>query len=276
MQMVDRFEFMKMHGAGNDFIMIADIEDRFEADRDLITSLCDRHRGIGADGLILLRPSRQADFRMRYYNSDGGEAELCGNGARCTARFALVAGIAGPAMSFETGAGRVEALVDGETVRIDIGEVDGIRLAIRLDELSPEIHFAVAGVPHAAAITADARGVEQFLALARKVRYHETFSPDGANFNLVTIRGRHELVYRTYERGVEEETLACGTGAVAVSVITAHLGLTESPVTCETSGGDRLVIEFEKTSTGGKGCRLTGPAVISFRGSFRTSDYRQT
>lgn len=273
--MGDMFEFAKMHGAGNDFIMIEDLSERFGESPKLIAALCEQHRGIGADGLILIRPAENADFRMRYFNRDGGEAEMCGNGARCTALFALEAGVAKRRMSFETGAGIVEAEVLDDGVRIDIGDVRGLRLGLTLVDNFPEIHFVISGVPHAAAIADDVRDFSRgdFIESAREVRYHGEFEPDGTNFNLVQVRGRNELSYRTYERGVETETQACGTGGVAVAIITSHLGLTDSPVACKTSGGDLLVIDFERTAEGARECRLTGPAVFAFRGSFRMSDY---
>jgi diaminopimelate epimerase len=274
--MDDMFEFAKMHGAGNDFIMIDDRRKRFDDSPELIAALCEQHRGIGADGLILIRDSGNADFRMRYFNRDGGEAEMCGNGARCAALFALEQGVAKEKMSFETGAGTVDAEVLERGVRIGIGEVRGLRLGLALVDNISEIHFAISGVPHAVAIVDDTRGFSEddFIRTARVVRYHTEFAPNGANFNLAQVLGRNKLAYRTYERGVEAETQACGTGAVAVAVITSHLGLTESPVTCETSGGDSLVIDFERTGDGAGNCRLTGPAVVAFTGSFRIGDYR--
>ena len=270
------FEFAKMHGAGNDFIMIEDLSERFSERPELISALCEQHRGIGADGLILIRPAENADFSMRYFNRDGGEAEMCGNGARCAALFALETDVAKRRMTFETGAGIVEADVLDKSASIGIGDVRGLRLGLALVDNFQKIHFVISGVPHAAAIVDDVRefSSEDFIESAREVRYHGEFEPDGTNFNLVQVKGRNELAYRTYERGVEAETLACGTGAVAAAVITSHLGFTDSPVRCETSGGDLLVIDFEKAAEGARECRLTGPAVIAFRGSFDLGDYR--
>jgi diaminopimelate epimerase len=250
--------------------MIDDREGRFEPRRETIAALCAAHRGIGADGLILIRPSERGQFRMRYYNRDGGEAAMCGNGARCAALFAHRSGIAGRTMTFETGSGVAEAEILQSGVAIGIGDVGGLRLNLALAAANEPVHFAEAGVPHAALLTEDAVSYpdERFLSLARSIRNDPAFQPAGANVNLVTVHRSDRLSYRTYERGVERETLACGTGAVAVAVITSHLGITRSPVACETSGGDTLEVAFERVDGGAAACRLTGPAVETFSGTF--------
>lgn len=259
-----------MQGAGNDFIMILDPENRFEASAERIASMCAFHRGIGADGLIILRPSSDADFRMLYFNRDGGEADMCGNGARCAALFANRSGIAGRSMIFETRSGAVKAKIVGTDVCIAIGDVRDLTLSLHLEKSGVDVHYAVSGVPHAALMTEDARQYpeEDFIRMARRVRYDPAFEPNGTNFNLVSVLDKHNLVYRTYERGVEAETLACGTGAVAAAVITSHLELTGSTVRCETSGGDALMVEFERTPGGAERVRLTGPAAVVFEGIY--------
>ncbi len=270
-----KVSFVKLHGAGNDFVMIDCMKERLSLGSEGTAAICDRHRGIGADGLILIEPSIDHDFTMRYYNSDGGEAEMCGNGARCAALFAHRKGIAPADMTFDTMAGPVHAAVDGGTVTIDIGDVVDLRMGIELDGLGYELHYAISGVPHAALIHQSAKDVpkREFIEMARTVRFHPVFEEKGTNVNLVTHLGEDTLYYRTYERGVEAETQACGTGAVAISVIAARLGKVSSPVECETSGGDRLVVEFDPVDTGARDCRLTGPAVISFDGSFTLESY---
>lgn len=266
--MPTEISFRKMHGAGNDFIMIDDRSGAFPVDQALIASLCDRHRGIGADGLILLRRAGSADFRMVYFNSDGGEAAMCGNGARCAARFALEIGAAGPRMSFETAAGPVDAEIDGETVTVAVGPVTGLRMGIAVRGVEGPVHFADSGVPHAALFVDDVRSWrrQDFLRTARAIRSHEGFGAAGANADLVTVTGKRSLVYRTFERGVEDETLACGTGAIAVSVMAARAGLVESPVACETSGGDVLTVSFELLEDGAESVTLSGPAETAFEG----------
>lgn len=268
-------EFLKMHGAGNDFIMIDDMDLSFDGSEELIASLCAAHTGIGADGLILIQPSRRVDFRMRYYNRDGREAKMCGNGARCAALFAHTRSVARQLMRFETGAGDVDAEVDGGAVSIGIGKVSDYDPGVRLTDSEMVVAYAVCGVPHAALFTDDIGSWDsrKFEETARSVRYDGAFAPSGTNFNLVSVERNGRIAYRTYERGVEAETLACGTGAVSISVIAAKMGFCSSPVECSTSGGDILTIEFDLTDYGAEGCRLTGPARVSFSGSVHLPDY---
>jgi diaminopimelate epimerase len=265
--------FRKMHGAGNDFVMIDDRNGRFPEDRALIAAICERHRGIGGDGLILLRRSEIAEFRMSYFNSDGREAAMCGNGARCAARFALDIGAAGTHMRFETAAGPVEAEIDDGTVSVAVSPVTGLRVGIEIPGAGSGIGFADSGVPHAALFVDDVRALDRgtFLRTARMIRTFAGFGRAGANADLVTVTGPRTLVYRTFERGVEDETLACGTGAIAVSVIAGSLGLVSPPVSCETSGGDVLTVSFEPVPGGASSVVLSGPAVTSFTGSFDPS-----
>ncbi|MBD3178291.1 MAG: diaminopimelate epimerase [Candidatus Latescibacteria bacterium] len=263
----NRMDFTKMHGAGNDFIMLNNISESLNLPVELITALCARHFGIGADGLIILKPSSKYNFRMVYYNSDGSRAGMCGNGARCAARFAVDQGIAPRKLKFESDSGIVEAEVAGEWVEISMGEVRELRLNIDVDSF--RVSYAVAGVPHAVLFSGDDKSPDQsdFLNAARKIRHHKSFEPDGTNVNLAVIRDQGSLSYRTYERGVEAETMACGTGAVAVSVIAAHLGMVKSPVDCRAAGGDTLRVSFIKKSYGAAKACLKGPAVETYSGS---------
>ncbi|MCD6380147.1 diaminopimelate epimerase [bacterium] len=266
--MKNRLNFSKMHGAGNDFVVIGDMEKTFSITPGLVSALCDRRFGIGADGLILIHPSEKASFKMLYFNSDGSRAGMCGNGARCAARFAFDHSIALVSFAFETDSGIIEAEVGKREVTISLGTVTDLELNLNLGSVAPEVSFAVAGVPHALLISERAGDMphDDFLGIARFVRYDSRFNPGGTNVNLANVVNKNSLFYRTYERGVEDETLACGTGAVAISVITSHLGMTQSPVSCNTSGGDILTVSFDKTDSGAKNCFLTGPAVESFSG----------
>ncbi|HVO77001.1 MAG TPA: diaminopimelate epimerase [Candidatus Bathyarchaeia archaeon] len=271
------FGFTKMHGAGNDFIVINDMDERCRLSSAGIAGLCSRHRGIGADGLILLRPSETGSFAMRYYNSDGGEADMCGNGARCAAAFAHEAGVADTSMTFESRAGLVRADILEGGVRVGVGDVRGLKLGMRIGAADRPVHFGVCGVPHAVVVLDDVREVsrEEFIRFARAIRRDAAFAPAGANVNIATVGGRGRCVYRTYERGVEDETLACGTGAVVIATVLVHLGLADSPVECETRGGDNLRVALAKTPDGAMGCLLTGPVAVSFRGTFLIEDYEQ-
>jgi diaminopimelate epimerase len=268
-------EFTKMHGALNDFVMIDDREERCRFSSDTIARLCSRRRGIGADGLILLRPSATEDFAMRYFNSDGGEADMCGNGARCLAAFAFRAGIVGPSMTFESRAGVVNARIVENVVRIGIGDVRALRLGMRIKTAGADVHYAVCGVPHAVIIQDDIRNIprEEFIRLAAEIRHDASFGAAGANVDIVSVIDRGRCRYRTYERGVEDETLACGTGAVVIATVLAHLGLADPPVRCETSGGDILEVDLTKAPDGASACYLTGPVAVSFRGTFRIEEY---
>jgi len=269
------FEFTKMHGAGNDFVMINDMHDRCRLSSDVIAGLCSRHRGIGGDGLIIVRPSGTASFAMRYFNSDGGEADMCGNGARCTAAFAQDAGIAGLSMTFESGAGAVSAEILDEGVRIGIADVRGLKLDMRIASTERPVHFGICGVPHAVVVVEDVRSLphDEFVHCARAIRRDPAFGAAGANVSIVAVSGPGRCAYRTYERGVEEETFACGTGAVVIATVLAHLGRVEPPVACETHGGDRLDVAMNTTAGGATHCFLTGPVAVSFRGTFRIEDY---
>ena len=191
-----------------------------------ISRICDRHRGVGADGVLVLeRPTNGANFRMRYYNADGGEAEMCGNGARCFARYA--SHVAGPVekLSFETPAGVIGADLQGELVCLQMSEPKDLRLGIKipLGDQTISGHFVNSGVPHVVVPVddlenADVRGI------GSAVRHHELFAPKGANVNFLKRRGDRQISIRTYERGVENETLACGTGVVASALIFAATG----------------------------------------------------
>ncbi len=224
--------FIKMSGAGNDFVVIDNRQGRIPEDgrRDWIARICARRVSVGADGALLVEPARAgADLRMRDYNSDGGEAESCGNGARCIARFAHRAGAAPAKMRFETMAGpyTAEVFADGQ---VEIGMTDafdlrrGLALAlggglgeVRIDHLNT-------GVPHAVAWVEDVEAVD-VEALGRAIRFHDSLKPAGANANFAQKTGESSLTVRTYERGVEGETLACGTGCVASAALGALAGL---------------------------------------------------
>ena len=199
--------FTKMNGAGNDFILLDNRTGAIDLDRNQIAYLCDRHRGIGADGILLLeKPENGADFRMRYFNADGGEAEMCGNGARCFARFANKVGGGNTKISFETPAGVISAELKDDLVTLQMTEPTDLRLNIDLQVAGKNktVHFVNSGVPHvvipvAKIDDADVRGE------GAAIRYHKMFSPNGTNVNFIEKRGPKKIAVRTYERGVEDE-----------------------------------------------------------------------
>ena len=259
-----------MNGAGNDFVVIDNRTRQFSLDRATIARLCDRHRGIGADGLLVVEPADgEADFRMRYYNADGGEAEMCGNGARCFARFAARLMPAKPvSVSFETQAGVITADLEGELVSLDMGRPTDHRAPKSYDlcGASHEIHFLNTGVPHAVVFVPDAEQVDVHT-LGRTIRRHEAFAPKGTNANFAQVVEPGKLLLRTYERGVEGETLACGTGVCAAALLHAAADGVPSPVFVTVRGGDTMRVDFTREADGSfASARLTGPADFVFDG----------
>jgi diaminopimelate epimerase len=260
--------FTKMNGAGNDFVLIDNRASNVHLSRDQIARLCDRHRGIGADGILLLeKASNRADFRMRYFNADGGEAEMCGNGARCFARFANKVTGAGGKISFETPAGVISAELNGDLVTLQMTEPTDLRLKVRLPSVSEKrtIHFINSGVPHVVIPVSEVDQVDVRREGAA-IRYHEMFSPKGANVNFIEKREPNKIAVRTYERGVEDETLACGTGVVASALIFAATENVNGLIGVLVRGGNELQVGFEKTGMQFKNVTLTGPADFVFEG----------
>jgi diaminopimelate epimerase len=261
--------FTKMNGAGNDFVLIDNRLGDLRLAAGQISKICDRHRGVGADGVLVLeRAANGADFRMRYYNADGGEAEMCGNGARCFARYA--SRVAGPAekLSFETPAGVIGATLQGELVCLEMSEPKDLKLgiAIPLGDQQLSAHFVNSGVPHVVVPVDDLEKVD-VRELGSAVRHHELFAPQGANVNFLKQRGGKEISIRTYERGVEDETLACGTGVVASALIFAAVQKMEGPIGVLVRGGNELQVAFEKAGGQFKNVTLTGPADFVFEGT---------
>ena len=261
--------FTKMNGAGNDFVLMDNRAGEVHLDRSQIAHLCDRHRGIGADGVLLLeKPSNRADFRMRYFNADGGEAEMCGNGARCFARFAnKVAGATGK-ISFETPAGVISAHLVGDLVTLQMTEPTNLRLNVQLRVANKDkaIHSINTGVPHVVIPVPQVDDVD-VQSEGAIIRQHEMFSPKGANVNFIEKRGANKIAVRTYERGVEDETLACGTGVVASALIFAATEDATDPIAVLVRGGNELQVGFEKMETEFKNVTLTGPADFVFEGT---------
>ena len=262
--------FTKMNGAGNDFVMVDNRAGKNALTAAQIARLCDRHRGVGADGLLAVEPAQDgADFRMRYYNADGGEAEMCGNGARCFARFAQkVSGQRGD-VSFETLAGVITAKFPGDLVEIQMSAPHSLRLNDQLHAGGEvlHVHSINTGVPHAVVFVDDLENTAVH-DLGRALRYHEHFAPQGTNANFVQQRAADRIAIRTYERGVEAETLACGTGMVACALIFHERTGAASPVQVQVRGGETLRIGFTKTADGYANVTLTGPADFVFDGVF--------
>ena len=239
--------FSKMSGTGNDFIII-DNRNRVVQDSGLpefIRNVCRRKMSVGADGLILIEPSEKADFSWRFYNSDGSKAEMCGNGARCAARFAYINGIAAASLSFETDAGIINGQVNGDRAKVKIPDPVDLRLDYAIDlERGPQTVSSVnTGVPHVVIMVDTVEDIDVF-GLGREIRYHDAFAPAGTNVNFVSPQEPGRLVIRTYERGVEDETLACGTGSIAGALVAACKNNWASPISLVTRSGESLTIHF--------------------------------
>ncbi len=267
--------FFKMNGAGNDFIIVdnRDLSLTTALDADTIAALCDRHRGIGADGLLAVEPAKKgADFRFRYYNADGGEAEMCGNGARCFGRFTAHLGeIVLKKVTFETIAGTLAAEMVGEDVRIAMSDPHDLQLDTdtKVPGLNSSLHFLNTGVPHVVSFLDSPEALDEFdvYNFGAAIRNHPAFSPAGTNANFAAVLAPNHISIRTFERGVEDETLACGTGMVASALIHHLLTGAPSPIKVDVEGGDTLEIGFEKTSDQSfKNVTLTGPADFVFEG----------
>jgi diaminopimelate epimerase len=248
--MKGHIEFYKMTGGGNDFILIDNREGRFDIDalRPAVTQLCRRKFSVGADGLIVLEHSQKAHFRWHFFNADGSEAEMCGNGGRCAARLAHVLGMAPSDLTFETAAGIIKAQVKGTVVKLTLPPPSDMRLglALPIGEEEISVDFINTGVPHTVIFAPDLDEAD-VVGVGRKIRFHEAFQPAGTNADFIQVTDS-TIRIRTYERGVENETLACGTGAVAAALIAGLRGLTTSPTTVIPRSGEALTIYYERTN----------------------------
>lgn len=273
-----RVPFTKMSGSGNDFVVI-DNRSRLLAEKAIAPftrAICRRGVALGADGVVLIGDVEPgdppADFRWRYFNADGSEGELCGNGAMCGARFAVLNGIAPAACRFLTPDGPVDAVVAGDEgepalVRIAIADPVPFRPPVTLEIAGRTLALTSlrVGVPHAVALVDDAGAFADaagFAAIGAAVRHHPHFAPDGANVDIAHVIDDQTLRMRTYERGVEAETLACGTGAVASAVIATALGRVRPPVTVITSSGRPLRVAFTRDGDGARDVTLGGEARV--------------
>jgi diaminopimelate epimerase len=251
---MQRIHFYKMTGTGNDFIVIDNRKRIIDSDHcyDFVRRVCRPGVSVGADGVILVENDHEADFRWRFFNADGSEPEMCGNGARCAARFAYLTGITEmPRMSFRTGAGIIEAEILDTKVKVRMPAPTNMRRNLEVDfkVRSFALDFINTGVPHAVCFLKDEKELEavNVARMGRALRTHGSFQPDGTNVDFVFLENPHRLNVRTYERGVEGETLACGTGAIASALLAAVRGEAESPVEVRVRSGETLNVYFKKT-----------------------------
>ena len=262
--------FWKLEGAGNDFIGLDGRKGGLGLNRGKIARLCDRRRGVGADGVLVVEKpkGRAADFRMRYYNADGGEAEMCGNGARCFALLARAATArAGKSYRVQTRAGLVVLQIFGKDVRVSMTEPGLPRLKRTIVAAGRKVTLDCinTGVPHAVEFVRSLASVD-VARVGRAIRVHSAFAPAGTNVNFVQIGQGGRIEVRTYERGVEGETLACGTGVVASSILSSLRRGIRPPIRVRTRGGDLLTVDFEFEAGRAKKVTLQGPARIVYTG----------
>jgi diaminopimelate epimerase len=265
----DPLPFSKMAGGGNDFVMIDNRGAKITDGNDLARRICTRALSVGADGLILIEASARATFRMRYFNSDGSFGAFCGNGTRCAARFAFLNVIAGRKMTIETDAGIVSAeILDGGQVTLALPPPSSFRPQRPLTVGHQTVHGSsiLVGVPHYVIYLRDELWSQNIAPLGSAIRQHPDLRLDGgANVNFVTVRGPHSIEVRTYERGVEAETLSCGSGVVASAVTSALFRKVQSPVSVLTRSGISYEVSFEIRDGRAAEVRLKGDARLIYR-----------
>ncbi|GAB7080526.1 diaminopimelate epimerase [Megalodesulfovibrio paquesii] len=272
-----RVEFHKLHGCGNDFIFIDNRTLRLPQEHMAAwaMALCKRAFSVGADGLIFLEspaPDPGCDYRWHFFNADGSRAEMCGNASRCAASLAVRLDLAGPAHRFQSDAGPILAQVLEETpggarVRVQLPPPQDLWLGepLQLDGATYTVNHVNTGVPHAVVIVDDVWALD-VRTLGRALRYHERFAPKGTNANFIQIVDKKNILLRTYERGVEDETYACGTGAAASALVAQQLGFADPEVNVSTTGKEVLTITTVSTS-GGEQLFLGGAAVYVYAGT---------
>jgi diaminopimelate epimerase len=271
-----KIPFLKMHGAANDVVVVDHrapvLPEGDAALEPLVRRLCDRRRGVGADGVLLLESDPSLDFAMRYFNADGRTAEFCGNGARCLARLALDLGLgSGGEVRFRTAVGiqRGRRAPDGRGIELLFGEVEAAAPAENV--ATPERAFAgrraTAGVPHFVVPVERVEWVP-VREWGSALRHHARFAPAGTNVDFVARLAPGRVAMRTYERGVEDETLACGSGAIACA-LWAVAGGDTAPIAVMTAGGDELRVGLAARPGGRWEVTLTGPAEVAFTGEWQ-------
>ncbi len=270
---MERITFTKMTGSGNDFILIDNRRGTFDTDRcaQFVRKVCRRQLSVGADGVIFIEDDPECDFRWRFFNADGGEAEMCGNGSRCAARFAVLNGIAPKErLAFRTLAGIIRAEVSGIRVKVQMTEPFDHQPDVNVEAAGKDFSgdFINTGVPHFVVFLSDEASWLDFdvVRFGRALRYHERFQPAGTNVNFAVVAADGTLRVRTYERGVEDETLACGTGSIAAALTAFERGWVSPPVSVETRGGEILTIHFRKEGERFLDVFLEGDARVVYEG----------
>ena len=271
--------FVKMSGAGNDFVIIdrraGRGADEFPDPSSLVKAVCDRRRGIGADGVIILGPPEGGDFSMQYFNADGSSGSLCGNGGRCAASY-VMGELGRDSVTFRTCGKEYRASRKGGGVLLSMDDAGPIRMNATYSVNNNVFagHFIDTGSPHLVVTLVgglpEAKGVIEF---GRSLRYHPDFLPGGTNVDFIVSGGEDLLRVRTYERGVEDETWACGTGAVASAMAYSvlHGGEGRRSINVVPLSGETLVVGFRRDGMHFTEVSLEGPAVVTFRGSYEAT-----
>ncbi len=263
-----KLKFFKLSGSGNDFILFDNRKGILPQDLpNLVKRICRRRFSIGADGVLVLEQSQTADFRMRYFNADGSEAPVCGNGAMCIAKFAQLLGIVGEEPVFEASDGVHRAKIRGDSVMVKLKEPSEVKLSfpLELGKKTVEASSVNTGVPHLVLILGDVAKVP-VLSWGRRLRHHPLFGPEGTNVDFVQVLDEKKLILRTYERGIEGETLACGTGAAAAALVSGWKGMVSPPVEVETRGGDILKVYFKISEKKAEDVWIEGKVELAFEG----------
>ena len=268
--MTQTISFTKASGAGNDFVLVDNMQGLLRVDyAALARAACDRHFGVGGDGLLVAEPSAAADFRMLYFNADGSYGGMCGNGGRCLARFAFERGIAGAAHRFEALGHIYDASVREDSVSLHMKDPEAFvrRPALETAGRVRDAWSLNTGAPHAVLTVPDLERTD-VRTEGKAVREHPAFSPGGTNANFMMEDGTGGISIRTYERGVEDETLACGTGSVASALVASHLYGIPSPVRVRVKSGETLTVHFTGPAGAWRDVYLEGSARMLFRGTF--------
>jgi len=265
---MQKIKFSKMVASGNDFVLLAGKPRQALA--SLAKAICERKSGVGADGLLLLEKSKKADIGMRIFNADGSEAEMCGNGARCAVFWAKnQGGIRKAAISLQTKAGIIDSRIGRDKIKIKLTDPRNLKLdlALKINQRALRMSFIDTGVPHAVVFSEGLDKIE-VLNLGRQIRYHRYFSPRGTNVDFVEALNRNSIKVRTYERGVEDETLACGTGSVASALVFALKCDLNNTVNVHTKSGEVLKVYFKRSGLAFKNVWLQGRASIVYQGVY--------
>ena len=276
---IEQIDFLKMSGAGNDFVVIDNRRGTVTEPVAFARVVCDRRRGVGADGLLLLENSNRSDFQMKYYNADGTYGGMCGNGGRCISRFAYLKEIvASEEIKFDALDHVYRAQLIKDKVKLTMKNPSDIRLneMLPMDGLNLISHYIDTGSPHCVIFldqNKDIRGTLRDLdvyGIGKTIRYHKSFSPNGTNVNFVERVDSNTIHIRTYERGVEAETLACGTGSIASAIMANQIGGVGAPVVVQTQGGESLQVDFQNRGMSVyEEVSLLGSAHVTFAGAIR-------